>query len=131
MIRNPFARKPKTPVEQAVDAFDSVRADAAGYAEAIRDAAADIAETLTEIGPPAKKRRLPLIVAGVAAVGLGIAYLARSKGGAGGDYTPEAPREPAVAVSNGNPPPESLRPTPSEKPKEPKAGTAESTAADE
>ena len=88
MIRNPFASKPKTPIDQALDAFDGVRTDAADYAAAIRDAAADIAETLTELGPPAPKgRKLPMI-AGVAAAGLGIAYLVRSKvGGSVDDST--------------------------------------------
>ena len=62
MITNPFSRKPKNPIDQAVDAFDGVRTDAADYAASIRDAAADIAETLTEIGPPAPKgRKLPIL----------------------------------------------------------------------
>jgi len=78
MITNPFARKPRTPIDQALDAIDNARSDAADYAATIRDTAAQIAETLTELGPPAPRgRKLPIIAAAVAA-GLGIAYLVRS-----------------------------------------------------
>ena len=131
MIRNPFARKPKTPIDQAVDAFDSVRSDAAGYAATIRDAAADIAETLTEIGPPAPKGRkvVPLLL-GVAAAGLGIAYLlgSKDKGGAPA-YAPEVPKEPPVAAvptPTEQPP---LKPTPAEEAKEIRTATPEAEAA--
>ena len=55
MIRNPFARKPKTPIDQALDRFDEIRRDAAAYAATIRDAAADVANTLTALGPPRRR----------------------------------------------------------------------------
>jgi hypothetical protein len=139
MIINPFSRKPKSHVDQALDAFDSVRADAADYAATIRDAAADIADTLADIGPPAPKRRLPLIVAAAAAA-LGIGYLVRSRlsGGAPGPV-PEVPGPPAAAPTatetaartTATPAAaESAAASPgdSEPPKEPKAETAESTA---
>ena len=133
MITNPFARKPKTPIDQALDTFDGLRSDAADYAATIRDAAADIAETLTEIGPPAPKgRKLPIVVA-AAAAGLGIAYLVRSR--VGGSVTtqypqPEAPKEPEIVVSNGQPEPP-LNPTPAEEAKEIRTSTPESEAATE
>jgi hypothetical protein len=140
MISNPFSRKPKSPVDQALDAFDSVRADAADYAATIRDAASDIADTLAEIGPPAPKRRLPVIAAAVAAA-LGIGYLVRSRlsGGSAPGPVPEVPGPPAAAptatataarttatpaVAESTP----ASPGDSEPPKEPKAETAESTA---
>jgi hypothetical protein len=139
MISNPFSRKPKNPVDQALDAFDGVRADAAGYAATIRDAAADIADTLTEIGPPAPKRRLPVIAA-VAAAGLGIAYLVRNRlaDGAPGPV-PEVPGPPAAAptatataarttAEPATAEAEPASPGDSEPPKEPKAETAESSA---
>ena len=138
MISNPFSRKPKTPVDQALAAFDSVRGDAAEYAATIRDAAADIADTLAEIGPPAPKRRLPVIAAAVAAA-LGIGYLVRSRlsGGAPGPV-PEVPGPPAAAptateTAARTTAASAIETTPaspgdSEPPKEPKAETAESTA---
>ncbi len=139
MIRNPFSRKPKTPVDQALDAFDSVRSEAAQYAATIRDTAAEIADTLTEIGPPsAPKRKLPVIAA-VAAAGLGIVYLAKSRAaGSAPGPVPEVPGPPAAAATETaarttapTPPEGAAAPTPakpgdSEEPKEPKAATAES-----
>ncbi len=135
MISNPFSRKPTNPVDQALDAFDSVRADAADYAAAVRDAAADIADTLTEIGPPAPKRRLPVIAA-VAAAGLGIAYLVRNRlaGDAPGPVgeVPAAPTATATAARTTAEPAttdaEPASPGDTEPPKEPKAETAESSA---
>ena len=132
MIRNPFARKPKTPIDQALDAFDGVRSDAADYAATIRDTAAEIAETLTEIGPPAPKgRKLPLLAA-AAAAGLGIAYLVRSRvSGSSPQYPqPEVTKEPEIVVSNGQPEPP-LNPTPAEEAKDLKTPTPESEAATE
>ena len=138
MITNPFSRKPKTPVDQALDAFDSVRSDAADYAATIRDAAADIADTLAELGPPSPKRRLPVIAAAAAAA-LGIGYLVKSRlaGGAPGPV-PEVPGPPAAAPTatetaartTAAPAAESAPASAgdSEEPKEPKAETAESTA---
>ena len=131
MIRNPFAAKPKTPVDQAVDAFDAVRSDAAAYAATIRDAAADIAETLTELGPPAPKGRKAIpVVLGVAAAGLGIAYLVRSKrSDVSPSYAPEAPKEPPVAVTGVVPEQPPLKPTPAEEAKGIRTPTPEATAA--
>ncbi len=134
MIRNPFASRPKTPIDQALDAFDGVRSDAADYAATIRDAAADIADTLTEIGPPAPKgRKVPIVVAATAA-GLGVAYLLRSRlGGTGAAQQypqPEPQKEPEIAVSNGQPEPK-LEPTPAEEAKEIRTATPESDAATE
>ena len=138
MITNPFSRKPKTPVDQALEAFDSVRSEAADYAETIRDAAADIADTLTEIGPPAPKRKLPLIAMGAAAA-LGIAYVVRSRLGGGSSVDQQFPppaAKPAVDVAarttaaaeddGGEPAPA----TATEAPKEP-AVTVTDTAAEE
>jgi len=133
MITNPFSRKPKNPIDQAVDAFDGVRSDAADYAASIRDAAADIAETLTELGPPAPKGRKLPILAGVVAAGLGIAYLMRSKvsGSVTQQYPqPETPKEPEIVVKNGQPEPP-LEPTPAEEAKEVRTATPESEAATE
>ncbi len=138
MISNPFSRRPNTPVDQALDAFDDVRSEAADYAAAIRDAAADIADTLTEIGPPAPKRRLP-VAAAAAAAALGVAYLVRSRlGGSAPGPAPEVPgrhatptatataaRETAGTAPAGDPP----APGDSEEPKEPRAATAESGSA--
>ena len=137
MIRNPFARKPANPIDQAVDAFDGVRRDAAGYAATIRDAAADIADTLAEIGPAARRRRkLPIIVA-AAAAGLGLAYVLRSR--LGGDAAPEPfpppiaqPAAATAARTTARPEParhEPVAATASEEPREPKATTPESDAA--
>ena len=136
MITNPFSRKPKTPVDQALDAFDSVRSDAADYAATIRDAAADIAETLAELGPPSPKRRLPVIAAAAAAaLGIGCLVKSRLSGGAPGPV-PEVPGPPAAAptataartTAASATDTEPASPGDSEKPKEPKAETAESTA---
>ena len=137
MIRNPFARKPANPIDQAVDAFDGVRRDAAGYAATIRDAAADIADTLAEIGPPAPRgRKLPIIVA-AAAAGLGLAYVLRSR--LGGDTAPEPfpppiaqPAAATAARTTAGPDPAGHEPvaaTASEEPREPTATTPESDAA--
>ena len=137
MIRNPFARKPKSPIDQAVDAFDEVRREAAEYATTIRDAAADIADTLAEIGPAARRgRKLPIILAAGAA-GLGLAYVLRSKlrGDAGPEAFPPPIAQPAAATAartTVRPQPAEHEPvaaTASEQPREPKAVTAESDAA--
>jgi hypothetical protein len=135
MISNPFSRKPKSPVDQVLDAFDSVRSEAVDYAATIRDAAADVADTLTEIGPPAPKRKLPLIAAATAA-GLGVAYVVRSRlrGPA-----PEVPGSPAAAptataTAARTTPPAAAGTSPAvpgdaEEPREPKAETSEAAAA--
>jgi hypothetical protein len=137
MIRNPFARKPKNPLDQAVDAFDDVRREAAGYAATIRDAAADIADTLAEIGPAAPRgRRLPIVLA-LGAAGLGLAYVVRSKlrGDAAPESFPPPIAQPAAATAawtTARPEPAEYEPvaaTASEEPREPKAATPESDAA--
>ena len=139
MIRNPFARKPKNPIDQAVDAFDEVRREAAGYAATIRDAAADIADTLAEIGPRAPRgRKLPIIVAAGAA-GLGLAYVVRSKlrGETAPESFPPPIAQPAAATAaRTTAPPEPAKHEPvaataSEEPREPKATTTESDAAED
>jgi hypothetical protein len=139
MIRNPFARKPTNPIDQAVDAFDGVRRDAADYAATIRDVAADVADTLAEIGPAARRgRKLPIIVAAVVA-GLGLAYVLRSKLGGDAAQEPFPPpiAQPAAATAArttaGSEPSnhEPLAATDSEEPREPKATTPESHAAKE
>lgn len=140
MMRNPFARR-KTPVDQAIGAFDSARAEAADYAATIRDAAADIADTLNEIGPPAPKRRLPVIAAAAAAA-LGVAYVVRNRlGGSAPGPAAEVPGPPAAAptatataarttatapAANATPPAAGE----TEDPKEPQAETAEAEAAE-
>jgi hypothetical protein len=139
MITNPFSRKPKTPIDQAIDAFDGVRAEAADYAATIRDAAADIADTLAEIGPPAPKRRLPVIAAAAAAA-IGIGYLVRRRlseparepvsempgpPAAAPAATATAARTTAVPADSDSPP---ASPGDVEEPKEPRAETAESAA---
>ena len=137
MIRNPFARKPANPIDRAVDAFDGVRRDAAGYAATIRDAAADIADTLAELGPRAPRgRKLPIIVEAVAA-GLGLAYELRSRlrGDAAPEPFPPPIAQPAAATAaRTTAPPEPARHEPvaataSEEPREPTATTPESDAA--
>jgi hypothetical protein len=131
MIRNPFARKPKTPIEVAVDALDSARAEAAARVASVRDAAAGVAETLTEIGPPASRRKLPAIAV-VAAAALGAAYAirARLKSSAPGPV-PEVPGPPSAAETASRTTADpaaapSLAPTPTEAPREPAAATEES-----
>ncbi|HET6829793.1 MAG TPA: hypothetical protein VFH44_00455 [Solirubrobacterales bacterium] len=116
MIANPFARKPKRPVDRALDAIDGVRADAAAYAAAIRDAAADVAETLAESDRSGTRRRLPLIAAG-AAVAVGLAYVLRSRIGN------PAPGPPGVPGSSSG--------REVEEPKDDPAATAESKSAAE
>jgi hypothetical protein len=133
MIRNPFARKPKTPIEQALDRFDEVRRDAAVYAATIRGAVADVANTLTALAPPARKGSKLPVIAVVAASGIGLAYMVRSKvsGSAPQQYPqPETPKEPEIVVRNGQPEPP-LTPTPAEETKEIRVATAESEAAAE
>ncbi|MCB0877228.1 MAG: hypothetical protein KDB46_13650 [Solirubrobacterales bacterium] len=137
MIQNPFSRKPKTPVDQALDAFDTARAEAAQYAETIRDAAADIAETLSELGPPVQRRKLPLLAAAAAAA-LGNAYLARSRmSGSAPGPVPEVPGPPSAAdTAARSTPPEPAemppaKPGEKEEPMEAKVETAEAAAAKE
>jgi hypothetical protein len=134
MIANPFSRKPKSPVDRALDAFDAARSEAAAQAASIRDAAAGVAETLTEIGPPASKRRLPAIAV-VAAAAIGAAYVIRSrlKGSAPGPV-PEVPGPPSAAETASRTTAQpaaapALDPTANEAPKEPAAATSESEPA--
>jgi hypothetical protein len=134
MIANPFSRKPKRPVDRALDAFDSARSEAAAYAASIRDGAAGVAETLTEIGPPASRRRLPAIaIAAAAALGVAYAVRKRLQSSAPGPV-PEVPGPPSAAETASRttaqpaagPP---LTPTATEAPKEPAAATSESESA--
>jgi hypothetical protein len=135
MIANPFSRKPKRPVDRALDAFDAARSEAAAYAASIRDGAAGVAETLTEIGPPDSKRRLPAIAIAAAAV-LGVAYAVRKRleSSAPGPV-PEVPGPPSAAETasrtTAQPAPDSpLAPTVTEAPREPAAATSESETAE-
>ena len=78
MIRTPFSRKPRSPLDQALEILEGVRAEAAQAAGTVRDAASKAADTLGEAAPDATSKRLPLIGAGVA-VGAGIAVAVRSR----------------------------------------------------
>lgn len=131
MIANPFVRKPKRPHERALDALDEARAEAAAYAASVREAAAGVAETLTAIGPPARPRRLPLIVAGAGAA-LVVVWFARSRRSRPSP-APSVPEPSAAATASRTtagpaaaPP---LAPTATEAAKEPAATTRESEAA--
>lgn len=134
MIANPFSRKPKRPVDRALDAFDAARSEAAAYAASVRDGAAGVAETLTEIGPPASRRRLPAIaIAAAAALGVAYAVRKRLKSPAPGPV-PEVPGPPSAAETasrtTAQPAAEpALQATPTEPPKEPTATTSESDSA--
>ena len=133
MITNPFARKPKKPpVDQALDAFKNSMC--AVTPPSTRRRSATPPPTSPRRSPISayrhrRGRKLPFIAAAVAA-GLGIAYLVRSK--VGGSVTtqypqPEAPKEPEIVVSNGQPEPP-LNPTPAEEAKEIRTATPESEA---
>jgi ferredoxin len=107
------------------------------YAATIRYAAADIADTLAEIGPAAPRgRRLPIVLA-LGAAGLGLAYVVRSKlrGDAAPESFPPPIAQPAAATAartTARPEPAEHEPvaaTASEEPREPKAATPESDAA--
>ena len=139
MIRNPFKRKPKSPLDQALDALDGVRTDAASAAGEIRDAAAKVADALGDVDVP-RERRLPLIGA-AAAAGLGLALAIRVRAKRGSDpevpasSTGAVPASPATATAAKTtaapvtPGPVAAGEPTSEKPKEPRAQTDESEAA--
>jgi hypothetical protein len=131
MIANPFSRKPKRPVDRALDAVDAARSEAAARAASIRDAAAGIAATLTAIGPaPVSRRRLPAIA--VVATAIGAVYVTRiwRKRSAPGPV-PEVPGPPSAAETASRTTAQpaaapTLAPTATEGPKEPAATTSES-----
>ena len=137
MIRNPFNRKPKTPLDQALAVLDDVRSEAADAAEQIRDAAAKVADALADADVP-KERRLPIAgVAAAVALGVGLAIRARAKRGSEPSIPASAtgakPPAPSVAAAAAGSPPSGPvsggdEPGP-EEPAEPKAATAESDAA--
>lgn len=107
MITNPFARKPKSPLDQLLEVVDDVRAEAAATAGTIRDAAAQAADALGEAAPElGRSRRLP-VLGMLAAVGLGVVLAIRAR--AGSKAEPTLP--------------------PTQSPREPKADTPESDAA--
>jgi len=142
-VRSPFARKRKTPLDQAFDALDNVRVDAAGIAASVRDAASKAADVLGDAAPEVRGRRLPLIGV-VAAAGIAVALVVRSRRDESADAPPPAPYTPpsvetaakstatATAPPAGAPDATEPRPaakTESEEPKERRAETAESEAA--
>jgi len=115
LVTNPFARKPKSPVDQVLEVVDYVRADAAETAGAIRDAAARAADALGEATPEhGRSRRLPALGV-LAAAGLGVALAIRARAA--------SRAEPAATESK---PAAEAEP---ERPREPKADTEESDAA--
>lgn len=138
-MRNPLSRKPKSPIDQALSVVNNVRADAAGLAGTVRDAATKAADVLGDAAPAATKgRRLPVIGVAVAA-GAGIAVAIRSKMKSAG--TPVAVPDPAApsaaktaAKSTAGTAKQSTATRPAAKveaelPVDPKAETAESEAA--
>lgn len=137
MISNPFSRKPKSPIDQALDVLDGVRVEAAEAAATIRDAATQVADTLGD--PPVPSgRRLPLLGV-LAAAGLAIALVLKARAGRSESSTmaaPSASPPPSVATAakaTATPPPKQTT-TPAtevepEEPKDPKAETTESEAA--
>ncbi len=136
MITNPFARKPRTPLDRALATVEDVRAEAATTAAAIRDAAAKAADALGE--PPVPGGRKLPVIAVAAAAALGVAIAIKSRAGRGAPApAPEAPRPaPATAtaaratatdapVATGSKPAAEVAP---EEPREPRAETEESEA---
>jgi hypothetical protein len=130
MIANPFSRKPNRPVDRALDAFDTVRSEAAAQAASIRDTAAGVAATLTAIGPPVARRRLPAIA--VVATAIAAIYVIRAwrKRPAPGPV-PEVPGPPSAAETASRTTAQpaaapTLVPTATEEPKDPAATTSES-----
>lgn len=135
-MRNPLSRKPKTPVDQVLAVAKNVRADAAGIAGTVRDAASKAADALGEAAPVAKGSRLPIIGAGVAAgAGVAIAVSSRLKGSSEDPSAvgnPSAVQTAAKTTTVPKPDPEASKPAgqvAAEKPVDPKADTAESDAA--
>lgn len=136
MIANPFARKPKSPVDQVLDVVNNVRADAAGAAGTIRDAASKAADALGDPPVPGG-RRLPVIGL-IAAAGLGVALALKARAGSGSAPSVTAPppspapsvataaKSTRVETSTDETPAAEVAP---EQPREPKADTPESDAA--
>jgi hypothetical protein len=143
VITNPFARKPKSPIDEVLDVIGNVRADAAETAATIRDAAAKAADVLGEATPDVGGgRRLPVLGL-VAAAGLGVAIAIKAR--AGGSAEPQlsstptqtprpTPAAATAAKATKAPAPKAAKEKPAaevepEQPKEPKADTAEGDAA--
>jgi len=145
LITNPFSRKPKTPLDQALDVIDNVRSDAAETAAQIRDAAAKAADVLGVPTPDVGGRGKLPVLGVVAAAGLGVAIAIRARGGKRPEPTlPPTPTQapkptPAAATAakvTAKPSSEadtaesrSADETKPEEPREPKAETAESDPA--
>lgn len=136
-MRNPLSRKPQSPIDQALAIVDNVRADAAGLAGTVRDAATKAADALGDAAPATKDRRIPLVGAAVA-TGAGIAVAVRCKmksdGSAVAVPDPAAPSAAKTASRTTAAAPKSTATKPAakveaEKPVDPKAETAESEAA--
>ena len=135
-MRNPLSRKPKSPIDQALAVANNVRADAAGIAGTVRDAASKAADALGEAAPDPKGSRVPVIGAAVAAgVGVAVAVRSRLKGS---PETPAATGNPSAVETAAKtstvpkPDPQASKPAgevAAEKPVDPKADTAESDAA--
>jgi hypothetical protein len=105
-MRNPLSRRRRDPLQQALDAIEDVRSEAARRAEDLRDAAAQAVDLLGEAVPESRRHRVPIAL-GLIAAAVGTAVALRARG-----RTPQLP------------------PTP-EQPREPRAATAESEAAQE
>ena len=141
-MRNPFARKRKSPIEQAFDAIDDARSDAADIAATVRDAASRAADVLGDATPDVRGKRLPLIAV-VAAAGIAIALVVRSRVKGSEDapgpvaYTPPSVQTAAKSTTASSAwsgaadasEPKAAAKTEPEEPREPQAETAESEAA--
>lgn len=110
IVDNPFARKPKTPMEQALAVAGTVRSDAAAAALKVRDGATRAGEALAEASPLQGSRRMPAFGAAVAA-GAGAAVALRKRAGSSaGDSQPaasdlsEPPTPPAGTEAVATPP---------------------------
>lgn len=103
MITNPFARKPKSPVDQVLDVVNNIRADAAGTAGSIRDAATKAADALGDAAPEVGGGRrltvLGVVAAGVAGVALAVKARAGNKSGPTLAPTPTEPPRPSPAAA--------------------------------
>jgi hypothetical protein len=138
-MRNPFNRRRRDPLEQALDAVEDVRAEAAKRAEGIRDAAAQAVELLGEAAPEARRHRVPIAL-GVIAAGVGIAIAMRGRRSEP-ELPPAAPptetaADAAAKRAAAPEEPEPAEPKPAaeveaETPREPRAATAESQAGEE
>jgi hypothetical protein len=137
-MSNPFRRKRRDPVDQALAAIEEIRAEAAKRAAGLRDAASDAVELLGEAAPEARRHRVPIAAAVVAAaVGTAIALRSRRKGKGALEPTPAEPPVPSAAATAAQATatqPSRAAETPAaavgpEQPKEPQARTDESEAA--